>query len=360
MKNKHIKLFIPGPTEIREEIRKEMASPLIGHRSKEISLLLEEISSKVQKLLFTKNTIFVFTSSSTGFMEAAIRNCVKKKVLHLSCGAFGERWEEIAKRNGKEVESLRVPWGEAILPEMVEEKLKKGDFDAVALIHNETSTGVTNPLEEIAKVIKKYPEICFLVDAVSSMGGIKIEVDKLGIDVIFAGSQKCLALPPGIAIGAVSEKALKKAEIVENRGYYFDFLEHFKYWKEKKQTPATPSISHLFALNKKLSEILFEEGLENRFKRHQEMAKIVQDWARERFALFANEKYLSPTLTVISNTREIDIEKLRKNLREKGKEIAPGYGKLKGKCFRIAHMGDLQPEEIKELLSEIDQFLKIK
>lgn len=350
------KLFIPGPTEVREEIRREMARPLIGHRSKEISLLFEEVHSKIQQLLFTKNNIFVFTSSSSGFMEAAIRNCVENKVLLLSGGAFAERWEKIAKNNGKEVEVVRVPWGQAILPEMVEKKLKEGDdYDAVALVHNETSTGVMNPLEEISAVVKKYPQICFLVDAVSSMGGVKIEVDKLGIDVIFAGSQKCLALPPGIAIGSVSEKAFTKAAQIKNRGYYFDFLEHLKSWQEKRQTPATPSISHLFALNKQLNEILLKEGLENRFKRHKEMANFVQNWAKEKFALFADEKYLSNTVTAVNNLRNIDVEKLRENLREKGKEIANGSGKLKGKYFRIAHMGDLQLSEIKELLLDINE-----
>ena len=359
MENKdHIKLFIPGPTEVKEEILQEMAMPLIGHRSKEISYLLEGIISKIQQLLFTKNNIFVFASSSSGFMEAAIRNCVKEKILLLSCGVFADRWEEIARANGKSVETIKVPWGQAILPEMVEKELEKNCYDAVALVHNETSTGVMNPLEEISEVVKKHPKICFLVDAVSSMGGVKIEVDKLGIDVIFAGGQKCLAMPPGIVIGAVSEKAIKKAETVQNRGYYFDFLTHLKYWEEKKQTPVTPSISHLFALDKQLTKILTEEGLENRFKRHQEMANFVHNWAKEKFSLFADEKYLSNTVTAVKNIRQINVEELRERLREKGKEIASGYGKLKGEYFRIAHMGDLQLSEIKELLFDIDEILK--
>lgn len=359
MENKHYQLFIPGPTEVREEILKEMARPLIGHRSKEFSVLLVGIVSKLQKVLFTKNKIFIFTSSSTGAMEAAIRNCVKEKVLVPVCGAFSERWAEIAEANGKIVERIEVPWGKAILPEMIEEKLKKEKFDALALVHNETSTGVLNPLEEISEVLKKYPEVCFLVDAVSSLAGVKIEVDKLGIDVIFAGVQKCFALPPGITVCAVSEKALKRAKEIENRGYYFDFLSYLKKFEEKQQTPETPSISHLFALNKQLDYILLKEGLERRFQRHKEMANLVQNWAREKFSLFSDEKYLSPTLTNIANNRNIDIENLRQKLREKGKEISNGYGKLKGKCFRIAHMGDIQISEIKELLTEIDEILKI-
>lgn len=360
MRAKHTKLFIPGPTEVKEEILKEMNRPLIGHRSKEFSTLLSEIVSKLQKMLFTENNIFVFTSSGTGAMEAAIRNCVEKRVLVLSCGAFGERWAEIARANGKEADVLKVPWGKAITPEMIEERIKTGRYDAVALIHNETSTGVINPLCEISKVLKKYPEICFLVDTVSSMGGVKIEVDKLGIDVIFASTQKCLALPPGLAICAISQKAIDKAKKVKNRGYYFDFLEYLKDWQERKSTPATPAISLMYALNRKLNDILLNEGLENRFERHNKMAALVQDWTKENFSLFAGEKHLSPTITAANNEKNIDIKALLKKLKERGKEISDGYGKLKGKCFRIAHMGDIEISEMKELLADIEDILKLK
>lgn len=288
-----------------------------------------------------------------------MRNCVKDRVLVLVCGAFSERWAKIAKANGKIVEVIEVPWGQAILPEMVDEKLKQGKYDAVALVHNETSTGVMNPIEEISQVLRKYPEVCFLVDAVSSLAGVKIEVDKLGIDVILAGVQKCFALPPGITVCAVSEKALKRASEVENRGYYFDFLSYLEKFEEKQQTPETPSVSHLFALNKQLDYILAEEGPENRFQRHKEMANYVQNWARERFSLFCDEKYLSDTVTGINNNRNIDVDKLREELRKRGKEISDGYGKLKGKCFRIAHMGDITLSEIKELLADINAVLKL-
>ncbi len=359
IKENHIKLFIPGPTHVREEILKEMAKPVIGHRTKEISELFSQIVPKLQKLLFTKNKIGIFTCSSTGLMEAAIRNCVKKRVLIPVCGAFSERWAKIAKANGKEVETIEVEWGKAILPEMIEEKLKEKEFDALALVHNETSTGVENPLEEISQVLKNHPQICFLVDAVSSLGGVKIEVDKLGIDVILAGVQKCFALPPGIAICSISEKAIEKAKNVENRGFYFDFLHYLERFEKKRQTPETPAVSILFALNKQLDYILEKEGLENRFLRHQKMAKIVQDWAREKFELFAQKEYLSKTLTCIKNNRNIDINELREQLRKRGKEISDGYGKLKGKCFRIAHMGDLQVDDIKELLNDIEEILKL-
>nr|NIT80234.1 alanine--glyoxylate aminotransferase family protein [Thermoplasmata archaeon]NIY06602.1 aminotransferase class V-fold PLP-dependent enzyme [Thermoplasmata archaeon] len=241
----HKKLFIPGPTEVRPEILHQMARPMIGHRSKEFSQLLGEVTPKVQKLLYTQNHVFMSTSSSTGMMEGAVRNCVAQRCLNCVLGAFSKRWHEIALANGKEADALEVEWGQAILPEMIDERLATGKYDAIALVHNETSTGVMNPLEEIAAVLRKYPEVTFMVDAVSSMAGAKIEVDRLGIDVILAGVQKAFALPPGLTVVAVSEKALKKAEQVPDRGYYFDFLVFKRYLDDRQQTPTTATISHL-------------------------------------------------------------------------------------------------------------------
>lgn len=352
----HKKLFIPGPTEVRPEILKEMARPMIGHRMKEFSALLMEVTAKVQKLLYTKNHVFMSTSSSTGMMEGAVRNCVAKRCLNCICGAFSQRWHEITLANGKEADPLEVEWGLANLPEAIDEKLKTGKYDAITVVHNESSTGVMNPLYEIAEVMKKYPDVIFMVDAVSSMAGVKIEVDKLGIDVILAGVQKCFALPPGLTVVAVSEKALKKAEQVKNRGYYFDFLTFKRYLDERQQTPATPSISHLYALNKQMDDI-FAEGLENRFARHKAMADYVREWARENFALFAQPGYESNTLTAIRNTRGISVAALNEELGRRGAAISNGYGKLKEKTFRIAHMGDIQLSDIKELLSQIDEII---
>lgn len=352
----HKKLFIPGPTEVRPEILKEMARPMIGHRMKEFSALLMEVTAKVQKLLYTKNYVFMSTSSSTGMMEGAVRNCVAKRCLNCICGAFSQRWHEITLANGKEADPLEVEWGLANLPEAIDEKLKTGKYDAITVVHNESSTGVMNPLYEIAEVMKKYPDVIFMVDAVSSMAGVKIEVDKLGIDVILAGVQKCFALPPGLTVVAVSEKALKKAEQVKNRGYYFDFLTFKRYLDERQQTPATPSISHLYALNKQMDDI-FAEGLENRFARHKAMADYVREWARENFALFAQPGYESNTLTAIRNTRGISVAALNEELGRRGAAISNGYGKLKEKTFRIAHMGDIQLSDIKELLSQIDEII---
>ncbi len=353
----HKRLFIPGPTEVSEEILEVMKTPMIGHRSKEFSELYDSVIPKIKKVLYTENKVFLSTSSATGLMEGAIRNCVNKKALNLVCGAFSKRWHLITKANGKAADAVEVEWGKAILPEMVRDALKAGEYDAVTLVHNETSTGVLNPINEIAEVMKEFPDVSFLVDAVSSMSGIKIEVDKLGIDVCLAGVQKCFALPPGFAICSVSEKALKKAESIENRGYYFDFLTFLKY-DGKHQTPTTPVISLIYAFDKQLDRF-FEEGLENRYARHLEMANHVRDWTRKYFAFFPDEKYLSNTLTAVNNTRGISVADLNKELAKKGAMISNGYGKLKEKTFRIAHMGDLTLDDMKWLLSTIDEIIKL-
>jgi aspartate aminotransferase-like enzyme len=214
-----------------------------------------------------------------------------------------------------------------------------------------------NPSEEIAEVMKKYPDVMFLVDSVSSMAGVKIEFDRLGIDVLLAGVQKCFALPPGLTVCAVSHKALKKAETVPYRGLYFDFIDMYKFF-EKNQTPATPAISLIQALNKQMDDIL-AEGLENRWARHKAMAKYVQDWARKYWALFSDERYLSLTVTNIVNTREVDIKALNDELGQRGAMISDGYGPLKGKCFRIAHMGDLTLEDLRWLTAQIEDILKL-
>jgi len=352
----HKRLFIPGPTEVMEEILDVMKTPMIGHRSKEFSELYDSVIPKVKKVFYTEKKVFLSTSSATGLMEGAIRNCVKERALNLVCGAFSKRWHQITKANGKEAEVVEVEWGKAIQPEMVKEALSTGKYDAVTLVHNETSTGVMNPIYEIAEVMKEFPDVSFLVDAVSSMVGVKIEVDKLGVDVCLAGVQKAFALPPGLAICSVSEKALKKAESIPNRGYYFDFLTFLKYDEDKHQTPTTPVISLIFALDKQLNRFL-EEGLENRFARHLEMANFVRDWTRKYFAFFPDEKYLSNTLTAIKNTRGISVADLNKELAKKGAMISNGYGKLKEQSFRIAHMGDLTLDDMKWLLSTIGEII---
>ncbi len=352
------KLFIPGPTHVRQKILDAQAEPMIGHRSKAYADLQAEVTPKLQKLLYTEQPVFLFTNSGTGVMEGAIRQAVRpgKKALVTVCGAFSDRWHKIAVANGVPADRVDVPWGKAITPQLVMEALEQGDYDAVTVTYNETSTGVLNPLKEIAAAVReKYPDILILVDAVSAMAGAKVEFDAWDLDVVLASTQKCFALPPGLAVAAVSERALKRAEAVPNRGYYFDFLNFLKYYK-RNQTPATPAISLIRALNVQMDDIL-AEGLEARWARHQKMAAMVHAWVEKHWDFFADREHLSPTVTAVKNTRGISVADLNKALAERGAVISNGYGKLKEQTFRIAHMGDLTPDDIAWLLAQIDDIL---
>lgn len=354
----HVKLFIPGPVEVSEDTFEAMSQPMIGHRSSAFQELYASIQPRLQQVLYTKSPVFISTSSAWGVMEAAVRNLVAKKVLNCCCGAFSDKWFDVSKRCGKDAEALKVEWGQPILPEMIDEKLKTGQFDAITLIHNETSTGVMNPLADIAQVMRNYPDVMFIVDSVSSMTAVKIEADALGIDVLLAGVQKAWALPPGLAVFSVSERALKKAESVPARGYYFDFVE-FKANHDKNMTISTPSIPHIYGLKHKLDQIE-KEGLQNRYARHLTMAQMTRQWAKSRgFELLPKAGYESVTLTCVKNNKGIDVPKLQKALREKYKvQMDGGYGKIKGTSFRIAHMGDETPETVGQYLQWIDDCLK--
>ncbi len=354
----HKKLFIPGPVEVNPDVLKVLSTPMIGHRLPEYTELHARVKAGAQKMLYTKNTIYLLTASGTGGMEAAVRNCVAEKVLHCICGEFGERWMEISKSNGKEAVPLRVDFGKAIKPDMVDKELDKGGYDAVCLTHSETSSGVMNPVCEIAEVIKKYPDVLFLIDMVSSMGGAKVEVDKLGIDVAVSSTQKGFALPPGFTVMPVSQRALDRAAKVPNRGYYFDFLV-FKEFDAKNQTPTTPSIPHLFALAHQF-EKMEKEGLENRWNRHLELARTCRAWAKSNgFGLFPEPGYEAITLTCIDNSAgKVNVAKMNEELAKRGYVISAGYGKLKDKTFRIAHMGDCTVQNLKDLLATIDEVRK--
>jgi len=357
----HKKLFIPGPVDVRQDILDAFATPMIGHRTKDISALQESISLKLQKLFYTDNTILLSTSSGTGLMEGAVRCFTAKRAVVFSVGAFGNRWAQLAEGNGVPVDKVEVEWGTPTLPETVDEYLATGKYDVFTITHNETSTGVMNPIEAISEVRKKYPDVFWLVDAVSSMGGVKIEVDKLGIDVCITSTQKCLGLPPGMSCASVTDRAIAYAENVKNRGCYFDYVELYKFVKNKPyQYPSTPSIPHMYGLDKQLDNILNTEGLEKRFARHAAMAKTVQTWAVENgFELLAAEGYRSNTVTTIKNTKGISIADLNKRLGAKGYSISNGYGSLKEKTFRIAHMADRQPEELQALLDILTEEVKV-
>lgn len=356
----HLKLFLPGPTEVREEILDAQGRWMIGHRMPEAIQLFGRIQPKLRQVFRTQHRVYITASSGTGMWEAATRNCVAHKVLHCTNGSFGDRWIDVARANGKEVEVLDVEWGQPVLPEMVVDRLAGGGFDAVAFVQNETSVGIANPAREIAAAVRATPggqDITIMVDSVSGLTGMEMEPDLWDLDIVLTSSQKAFALPPGLAFASVSERAFEKAKTVPYRGYYFDYVEMEKYLV-KDQTPATPAISLLFALDTQLDAML-AEGIVPRWARHMAMRDMVIDWAKaHEFQLFAaDERYASPTVTTINNTHNLSIKELNGFLRTRGMVISNGYGKLKDKCFRIGHMGDWQLADIRELLGNMDEYL---
>ncbi len=353
----HDKLFIPGPVEVSEKTFAAFAHPMIGHRGEAFKTLYRDIHPRLQTLFGTKQPVFLSTSSAWGVMEASIRNLVGKRVLCCMCGAFSDKWLDVARRCGKNVEPLQVEWGKHIDATALDEKLATGKFDAVTLIHNETSTGVMNPLANICAVVRRHPDVALIVDTVSSFSAVAIAMDEFGIDVMLTGSQKALALPPGFSLFAVSKKGFTRAAEQKDRGYYFDFLE-FKKQQAEWMTPSTPSIGHIFALQSKLDEI-FTEGLPDRHARHARTNRIVHEWVRARdFGFFAEDGYRSVTLTCVRNDRGIDVAKLVRDLREKHHLVIDGgYGKLKGQTFRLSNMGDETEETVARLLACFDDCL---
>lgn len=355
------RLVLTGPVEVRREVLDAQTAPMIGHRGADFADLFARLQDKLKAAFLTGDRVFVMGASGTGLWEGASRNCIRddKPVLHLVGGAFSERWAQISKANGKTVDELAVPWGEAHTPELVAASLKQKQYDAVCIVHNETSTGVTNPIEQIAATIREASdETLILVDTVSGFVGAELRFEAWGLDVALTSSQKAFALPPGLSFAAVSDRALARAEQVNRRGYYFDFLEIEKSLK-KNNTPSTPPISLMFAADKQLDDIL-SEGLEVRWARHITLRDMAQAWATANgFGLFAQEGYRSPTLTAVDNRQKgMDVNAMAAFMAERGFVMDKGYGKIKGETFRIGHMGDMSISTLEEVLDGLSAFLQ--
>jgi aspartate aminotransferase-like enzyme len=350
-----MKLFIPGPVEVSPKTFAAFSKPMMGHRSGDFKKLYGRIQPRLQELFMTKQPVFLSTSSAWGVMEGAIRNLVGSgKVLNCMCGAFSDKWLDVSKRCGKEAVGLQVEWGQPIRGEQIREHLKQGGFEAVTVIHNETSTGVMSPIAEIAEAVREFPEVQLIVDSVSSFSVVPLPMDELGIDVLLTGSQKALAMPPGLALFSVSARGLERAAKTAGRGYYFDFVE-FQKNQVEDMTPSTPSISHIYALESKLDDI-FSEGVANRHARHEKTNGMVHEWVRRNgFEFFAPEGYRSKSLTCVANNRGVDVAAMLVKLKEQGFIIDGGYGKLKGKTFRISNMGDETESSVAEVLAAIDR-----
>ena len=356
------RLFIPGPTDVLPEVLEAQTAPMIGHRSKEMEALFAKCETQLQELFFTRNRVYIVASSGSGLQEAAIRNGVGTgSVLNFVNGAFSQRWHQVSVGCGKQAIRVDVEWNMAVKPEIVGEALTAaladGPVDAITVVHNETSTGVTSPVDKIAAVVRELsPNTLIFVDAVSSFSGTPIPVDEWGIDLCLTSSQKAMALPPGISFCAVSDRVLERAATVEGRGWYFDFLILEKYLK-RSTTPATPAISLMRALSAQL-DVIGELGIERRYQRHRRLAKRTQQWAIDNgFELMAEEGYRSPTVTTVANNLDIDVADLNAYLAQYDMQISNGYGVYKDKAFRIAHMGEVTDADMARLFAAMDEYM---
>jgi len=350
-------MFVPGPVDVAPEVLAAQAKPMIPHRSKDFEAMFKRTEERARKLFYTQYRVFQGTHSGSGMQEAGIRNFVQDTVLCCVNGAFAERWLNVAAANGKQADRLDAEWGQVIMPEMLADALKKKHYEAVTIVHNETSTGAENPVKDLAAVVHEVsPDTLILVDAVSSLGGVLIDMDGWGIDFLLTSSQKCLALPPGLSLAAANDRAMQKAEKVTNRGWYFDLVLMEKH-RIKDSTPMTPVIPLIYALDVQLDRIL-AEGLENRFARHAAMAWRTQSWAIEHgMQPMSPEVYRSKTVSTIQNSHGWDISALNKFLLQRGMRISNGYGVWKDKTYRIAHMGEIQMSDVDTLLAAMEEFM---
>jgi len=350
-------LYIPGPTEVREDVIEAMCEPMFGHRMDRMTDLYTTIVEDTKEFLGTDNEVVILTGSGTEFWEASTLNLVDENILVPTCGSFSERHANVAERLGKDVDRLEYEWGEAIKPEDIRAELESSDkqYDVVATVMNESSTGVRNPIEEIGDVVAEYPDTYFVVDAVSSLGGDYVDIDEHEIDVIFASSQKAFAMPPGLAVCAVSDEAYERELEKDSASWYGGFQRTIDYYDRKGQTHSTPAIPIMLAYRQQMKHML-EEGHRGRDERHREMAEYTREWAREHFAMFPEEGYESQTVSCIENTQGIDVAETIETVSEEYDfAFSNGYGSALGeKTFRIGHMGEHDVESIKELTDAIE------
>ena len=355
-------LRVPGPTPCPPEVLKALAWQMVNHRGPEFHQMLTEVTENLKKVFQTKNDVLLLTGSGTGGLESAVVNMLSPgdKVLSVSIGVFGDRFASIARTFGADVVNLKVEWGKAADPDAVKKAIKDNPgIKAVLITHNETSTGVTNDLAALSKVVKAAGKL-LIVDAISSLSSINLPVDKWGCDVVISGSQKGWMVPPGMAFVSVSEEAWKARAAAKMPNFYWDYVRAKKNYDEKKENPWTPAISIVFALTVAL-KMMLNEGIENIFERHAHVAQMTRDGIKKMgLPLFADEKYASNTVTAVGIPARLDGKKFRQILREEYKVvIAGGQQTLDGKIFRIGHLGMVNEKDIKEILAAIQKVLPL-
>ena len=355
------KFFLPGPTEVKPEILATMTRPMISHRGSEIETMMTRIDERLQKVFRTTHPVFTVTSSATGLMEGGVRNAVKSRLLCLINGAFSKRFHKAAVNSGIPCDKLEIEFGQAHTPEMLADALKKADYDTVSVVHSETSTGVLNPIKELTEVAHASGDVVMVIDTVSSMAAAPIECGAWDLDYVLTGSQKALALPPGLAFCTANERIMERAKASKMRGLYFDLVELHSSWT-KHQSPNTPGVSLLYALDAQL-EHMMSEGMEARWARHAAMAQRTWRWVDEQRAagrdihVLAPEGYRSPAVTCISAPAGRTGPQIVSAMKAKGFVITPGYGEAKDSMIRIGHMGEHTVEELDVLLDALNSVL---
>ena len=356
------KFFLPGPTEVLPEVLEAQLKPMIGHRGAGIKTLMERLQVGLQDVFRTKRSVYLSTSSATGLMELGARNGVQKKALALVNGAFSQRYAEIVESCGFECERMDVPWGQVFDPQQLRDRLKKGGVDAVTVVHSETSTGALNPIGELAKVVREFDGVLILVDSVTGIGGAEAQTDAWDVDWILTGSQKALALPPGLSFGAGSERMMERAKAAKNKGVYFDLVTFEKNQKDF-MTPTTPALSVMYALDVQLKRIK-AETMEARWARHSAMLERCGEWVdsmREdrgvNINVLAPAGHRSPTVTTVKMPEGQPSAPVVAAMKERGFVIGGGYGKIKEGTFRIGHMGDHTVEEQEVILQNLAEVL---
>lgn len=355
--------FLPGPTEVHPDVLAAQTRPMIGHRGRDIQELLASLQDGLKQVFLTDHPVIISTSSATGLMEAGVRNGVAGgKVLSLVNGSFSSRFSEIALACGHETEVWSVDWGLFHDPAELDDRLAAGGYDAVTVTHSETSTGALQDLEAIAAVTRRHEGVMLLIDSVTGVAGAEVRTDDWGLDFVLTGSQKALALPPGLAFAVASPEMLDRSAQATNKGYYFDLLPIMKSL-EAFQTPSTPAISLLYALEMQLQRIL-AEGMEQRWARHAAMRAMTIEWVDARRAdgidvsVFAAEDHRSPTITCITLPEGVSGPEVVTEMRKRGWVIGGGYSRLKETTIRIGHMGDHGTETLDELLDELERVIR--
>ena len=356
------RFFLPGPTEVHQDVLNAQTHPMISHRGAGVHELMRELQSGLEQVFLTERPVFLSTSSATGLMEAAVRNAASRRVLSLVNGAFSQRFADIGRLCGNEVDELSVPWGEAHDPDVVAARLRSGSYEAVTVAHSETSTGVLNDIRAIGAVVAEHEDALLLVDSVSGFAAAEVRTDDWRLDFVLTGSQKAFALPPGLSFGVASAGMMERAATAPRRGFYFD-LERFAEAHEKHQSPTTPALSVLFALKVQLGRML-AEGMEARWARHTRMAERTWAWVDEmrgagvELSVVAPEGHRSPAVTAVRLPEGTTGPSVARAMLERGWVIGGGYGKLKEHTVRIGHMGDHTLEELEGLLAELTEVLR--